>query len=145
MHHLLSAILATPGPISPITNAPEHLTWLGPTIAAGALILVAFIQAVSAVWKRRVDRRDKTADTLASADVAIQPKITDGWEEVRAARQEATKYYNLYRAFENIFFIAIAALRHLVRSTRDAHPNTVFDKDITDALTIVPPDTAGIK
>ena len=149
MFRLLSILLPmatpAPGPISPVTNAPDNLTWLGPAIAAAALILVAVIQAISAVWKRRVDKRDKTADNLANADIAIQPRITDGWEEVRAARAEATKYYNLYRAFENLYYIVIGALRHLVRSAKDAHPETVFEKDITDALAAVPPDTADIQ
>ena len=82
---------------------------------------------------------------MADAAIAAQPKITDGWEEVRKARLEATNYYNLYRTFENLFYTVFTALRHLARMVRSAHPDHEFDKDIVDALAVVPPGTAEAK
>ena len=108
-------------------------------------VLVAAVGGVSLVWRRRQDRKDNLEDKVADAAIAAQPKITDGWEEVRKARLEATNYYNLYRTFENLFYTVFTALRHLARMVRSAHPDHEFDKDIVDALAVVPPGTAEAK
>lgn len=118
-----------------------NLDWLGPAVTAIGGVLIAAIGGVSLVWRRRQDRKDQVEDRKADAVIAVQPKVTDGWEEVRKARAEATTYYNLYRAFENLYYIVADALRKLARSVRDAHPEEVFDKDVVDALALKPPET----
>lgn len=132
--------LLTPAPV----NAPD-LSWLGPAIAAGGGAIVGIIGLVSVLLGRRQDRKNQHAASQDAAEIAVTPKITDGWEEVRQARQEASQYYLLYRTFENLFYTVFSALRHLVRSIRDAHPEQQFDQDVTDALAIVPPDTTDVK
>lgn len=133
--------LLTPSP----ANVPPDLSWLGPTIAAAGGSLVGLIALISVLLGKRADRKNAAAAAVEQKDIAVTPKITDGWEEVRKARSEATQYYNLYRAFENLFYTAISALRHLVRSIRDAHPEQQFDQEVKDALAIVPPDTSDVK
>jgi len=141
MFHLLYALLA---PDDVVTNAPD-MGWLGPVVTAIASVLVATIGGVSLAWRRRQDRRETLEDKAADAATAAQPKVTDGWEEVRRARQEASNYYNLYRAFENLYYIVLGALRHLARTVRLEHPDQKFDQDIVDALAAVPPDTTTVK
>lgn len=147
MHNFLSIIVIaftvteTPSPISPITNAPTGLEWLGPAVSVIGGVMVALIGGISLIWRRRQDRKEAIADKQADTESAIRPKVTDGWEEVRAARLETSMYYNLYRTFENLFYTVFSALRHLARVTRDTNPETVFEKDITDALAVVPPET----
>ena len=115
--------------------------YLGPILATIGVVIVALIQGVSVVWRRRQDRRDAKEDKTEDAVLAVQPKVIDGWEEVRKARAEATTYYNLYRTFENLFYLVQGALRHLVRSVRDAHPDQEFAPDVVEALAAQPPDT----
>lgn len=116
------------------------LDWLGPVVTAGGGIVVAMVGGASLVWRRSQDRKDHTQDKHFDAEIATQPKITDGWEEVRRARAEATTYYNLYRAFEHLYYTVASALRKLVRKVRDHHPQEQFDKDVVDALALKPPE-----
>lgn len=139
----LAALLpdATPVP-NPINANPPDLSWLGPTIGACGVVIVSLIGVLSLIIGKRQDRKNAKAAALDSAELGAAPKVTDGWEEVRLARADATKYYNLYRAFENIYYTVASALRHLGRSIHETHPDMVFEKDVTDALAIVPPDTS---
>lgn len=138
---MFDLFLLTPTP----TPVPTDLSWLGPVIAVAGASVVAVISLVSLLLGKRADRRNAKAAAVDQAEIAVTPKITDGWEEVRQARMEASQYYNLYRTFENLFYTVFSALRHLVRSIRDAHPEQQFDQDVTDALAIVPPDTTDVK
>ena len=124
---------------------PVNLDWLGPTITSIGAFIVALIGGISLAWRRRQDRQDSQSDRVTDAELASQPKVTDGWDEVRAARLEASNYYNLYRTFENLFYTVFSALRHVTRSVRDAHPTEEFAKDVLDALAIVPPDATDMK
>ena len=121
-----------------------NLDWLGPVVSGVSAVLVGIVGAASLVWRRRQDRRDASEDRSADAAIAVQPTVSDGWDEVRQARKEATSYYNLYRAFENLYYIAFGALRHLARKTRDAHPDVEFEADIIEALATTPPDTTNV-
>lgn len=113
-----------------------NLDWLGPTVTSVGAVIVATIGAVSILRRRRLDRQDK-AD-----DVALEkaPSETDGWAEVRAARAEASRYYRLYRVFEDLYYIAHSALRHLVRNVHDAHPDQTLGDDVVKALAARPPE-----
>ena len=124
---------------------PLNLDWLGPAITSIGAFIVAAIGGISLVWRRRQDRQEEQADRITDAELASQPKVTDGWDEVRAARLEASNYYNLYRTFENLFYTVFSALRHVTRSVRDAHPEEELPKDVLDALAIVPPDATDMK
>ena len=142
MHHLIALVSMMAE--FPASNAPD-MAWLGPVVTVLGGVLVAAVGGVSLVWRRRQDHKDALEDKAVDAKIAIQPKITDGWEEVRAARLEASKYYNLYRTFENLFYTVFTALRHLARAVRTAHPDHQFDQDIVEALAVVPPGTAEVK
>lgn len=135
---LMFAISADPTPYVP-AFAP-NLDWLGPVAGALGAIVVALIGGISIVWRRRQDKKDLAEDRISDS----APKITDGWEEVRAARQEASRYYSLYRTFENLYYTAFSALRHLARKNRDTRPDEAFDQDVIDALATDPPDTSEI-
>ena len=137
MLHLLSNLPLT----DPADSGGPDLSWLGPAVLATGSVLVALIGILSLIIKSRQDRKAAKSAAEDQAEIAVQPKVTDGWEEVRAARLEATKYYNLYRAFEDLYYVVSSALRHLARNVRDAHPEQVFDKDIAEALAVVPPET----
>ena len=124
---------------------PLNLDWLGPTISAIGAFIVAVIGSISLIWRRRQDRQEALTDRVTDSELAAQPKVTDGWDEVRAARLEASNYYNLYRTFENLFYTVFSALRHVTRTVRDAHPDEELPKDVLDALAIVPPDATDMK
>lgn len=124
------------------TSTPPDMSWLGPTVATIGSLIIAIVGFISIIIGKRQDRKNSKADSMEAAGIAIAPKVTDGWDEVRAARAEATKYYNLYRAFENVYYIASTALRHLARSVRETHPEMTFDQDIADALATDAPDTS---
>ena len=141
MNHLIVWLGSTPAPSPVTTNPPDNLAWLSPTISAGAVVLVGLFVLFSNLWQRRQNRKDQVADKSVDAAIAVQPKITDGWEEVRLARQEASDYYKLYRTFEGLYYTVMSALRHLARVFRAKDPDAKFDQDIVDALAIVPPDT----
>ena len=135
LNYLLSAIAE----VDPAT--PPDIGWLGPVATAGGGVIVAMIGGASIVWRRRQDRRDAVDDRHLDAEIAVQPRVTDGWEEVRKARAEATTYYNLYRAFEHLYYTCASALRKLARRVRDHHPEEEFDADIVAALALKPPET----
>jgi hypothetical protein len=117
------------------------LTWLGVVVTAVGSLLVAVVGAISLVWRRRQDRKDQVEDKVTDAAIAVQPKVIDGWEEVRKARAEATRYYNLYRVFEELYYTVASAFRKLAKSVRDRHPDEEFDKDVVEALALKPPET----
>lgn len=131
---------STPVP-NPINSNPPDLSWLGPSITSAGVVIVGLFVLFSNLWQRRQNRKDAVVDRHEDASLSVQPKITDGWEEVRKARDEASQYYNLYRTFENLFYVSFGALRHLARTFRDKNPDETLDKDVVDALAIVPPDT----
>lgn len=134
----LTHLLTNPTPVpNPINENPPDLSWLGPTIAAGGGVIVGLIALISVLWSNRQKHKEAMVEKTADS----QPTITDGWEEVRRARDEASEYYKLYRIFENLFYTVMSALRHLARVFRASQPDAVLDKDIVDALAIVPPDT----
>lgn len=139
MFHLFAIL-----PVAPSADTVD-LSWLGPAVTAIGTVMVATVGGISLVWRRRQDRKDAMQDKTVDAEIAAQPKITDGWEEVRKARLEASNYYNLYRVFENLYYTTQSALRQLARMVRTAHPQQELDQDVVDALAIVPPDTTSSK
>lgn len=140
MYHLYHVFIAAP----PLQGAPD-MSWLGPVVTAASAVIVAAVSGVSLAWRRRQDHKDALEDKSVDAGIAAQPKITDGWEEVRKARLEATNYYNLYRVFENLFYTVFTALRRLARTVREEHPDQEFDQSIVDALAVVPPGATEAK
>lgn len=117
--------------------AGGDLEWLGGAVTAIGGVLVAVIGGVALVWRRRQDRKDSVADTKAEKT----PTQKDGWAEVREARAEATRYYKLYRVFEDLYYAVASALRALARKVHEAHPEEPLDKHVTDAIAMKPPDT----
>lgn len=127
-----------------VDGAPD-LTWVGPVVTGIATVLVAVVSGFALVVRRRQDRKDALEDKQDDAERELQLKPIDGYEEVRKARAEATTYYNLYRAFEDLYYTVASALRHLARRVRDQHPEQEFEKDIVDALALKPPETSTKK
>lgn len=117
-------------------TAPQDLSYLGPLVAAIGAVLVALVSGLAVVWRQHQDRKDVVVDR----DLEKLPTEVDGWTEVRAARAEATRYYNLYRVFEDLYYTVSSALRHLARLVHDNHPDEQFSKDVTDALAVKPPN-----
>ncbi|MEO5921706.1 MAG: hypothetical protein ABIQ01_11260 [Pseudolysinimonas sp.] len=120
--------------LSRLATEPDSLAWLGPVVLTSGSIIVALLGTIGLIWRRRQDRHDAVADQKVSK----QASESDEWDEVRVARAEATKYYNLYVFFRNLFYDVQAALKHLVRKLRDAHPDMELDQDAVDALALKP-------
>lgn len=125
----------------PNDGIPLNLDWIGPTVTAIGTVLVALVGGASLFWRRKQDAQIARQDKATDAVIAVQPTVTDGWEEVRQARMEASSYYNLYRAFENLFYSAFGALRFLARKVHDENPAEPFDQIVLDGLALIPPDT----
>jgi hypothetical protein len=124
------------GPVVAAAGGTLNLDWLGPVVTTAGVVIVGAITGVSAIIRRRQDRQESLEDKI----IDKEPSEKDGWAEVREARAEATKYYKLYRAFEDMYYAVASALRHLARSVHDAHPEKALGKDVVDALAIKPPD-----
>jgi hypothetical protein len=120
-----------------VTPASEpDLDWLGPFATLVGGVLVALIGGISAVWRRKQDKKDKRDE----ANEAAQPRVVDGWEEIREARTETTTYYKLMTIYRDMHHQTQAALRSLVRSIRKAHPDQEFEQDVIDALELRAPE-----
>lgn len=115
---------------------PPNLDWLGPIATAIGAVLVSAVGGISLVWRRRQDRKESIEDKVLDA----QPSVTDGWKEVNIARTEATRYYRLYRLFEDMFYTVHAALRALARKVHEHHPDEPLHEDVVKALALRPPD-----
>jgi len=124
-------------------ESQPSLDWLGPAVTGAAGVLIALIGTISLFWRRRQDRDQSQSDRTVDAENAAQPRVVDEWQEVRNARAEATTYYNLYRVYENLYHVAIAALRNLTRRVRTDHregEDFEFGDDVAVALAMEPPE-----
>ena len=126
-------------PVLAETAGTVNLDWLGPVVTTAGVVIVGAITGISAVVRRRQEREE----TLETKEIEKEPTLKDGWEEVREARAEATKYYNLYRVFEDLYYAAVSALRRLARKVHEAHPDEVLDTDVVDILAVKPPGRDG--
>lgn len=132
----MDAILALLPAIRFAAGDPPNLDWLGPVVTAIGGVLVAAVGGISLVWRRRQDRRESVEDK----ELDRAPKEVDAYEEMRLARAEASRYYRLFRTFEDLFYSAHAALRFLARRVHDAHPEQELDKNVVEALALRPPE-----
>jgi hypothetical protein len=131
-------------PLLPAAVDPDalpDLSWLSPAIGGAALVIVAAVNGVAALVRRRQDRQD----ALVDKSIEKQPTEKDEWSEVRAAREEASRYYNLMRWFESAYYTMHTALQHLARMIHDKHPDIELGKEVTDALALRPPEDPGAK
>lgn len=119
-----------------MTDVVPNFEWLGPTVTAIGAVIVAAIGGASVIWRRRQDARDKSEEQ-AAAKIHTEK---DGWEEIREAHSEATRYYKLYRTFEDLFYSVHSALRHLARTHHEAHPERELPQNVIDALSLRPPE-----
>lgn len=104
------------------------LSWLGPTATAAGGVIVATIAGASLLFRRRTAAKEKAT-----------PSPKDEWSETRAARIEASKYYSLYRTFEDLFYAVHSALRTLAKASHDAHPDQPLPDEVLKALALRPP------
>lgn len=104
------------------------LSWLGPTASAAGGVIVASIAGASMLWRRRTAAKEKAT-----------PSPKDEWSETRSARAEASKYYSLYRTFEDLFYAVHSALRTMAKASHDAHPDQVIPDEVVKALALRPP------
>jgi hypothetical protein len=112
---------------------------LAPIATGIASVVVAGLGATGLVIRRRQDARDaKEARQSASK---INEK--DGYDEVRLARAEASHYYSLFREFQEVYFVTLTALRHLVRRIHDRDPNFDLPPEIVEALELKVPEDDG--
>lgn len=119
-------------------DPPEYpnLEWLVPALGIGGSIVVALIGAASLIWRRRQDRKDTLDDKLTDK----APDVTDGWAEVRQARAEASRYYRLFRVFEELYYSVASALRFLSRKWHERLPEEPLDPEVVKALELRPPE-----
>lgn len=119
-----------------VMAAVDNLSWLAPTLLLVGTVIVALIQGVAIIVRRRGDRREQLEDqkSLRSATES------QDWDEVRSARAEATRYYTLYTAFRDRFDIVQSALRHMLRLIQATHPEMELPPDVTSASQLTGPD-----
>lgn len=96
--------------------------WIAPLVT-GILLLVTSI--VAGLIKLRNDRTNAVENRAPSANQA--------WNETDRARERM-------HAFEDLFYAARAALKHLMRSVKDNHPEYEFTPDVVAAAKLEPPD-----
>lgn len=116
-----------------VGGSPD-LTWLGLTVGAISTFLVAVVGTIGLVWRRRQDH----TDAVQAQESSKQMSESEQDSALIQAREQATKYYNLYTFFRGLFYDVQQALRHLVRKLRDAHPDMNLDQDVVDALALKP-------
>jgi uncharacterized protein HemX len=109
-------------------------TLLGIVVSAITTMVVAGLGAAGLAWRRRQDREAQKEDQVVSKQLSEKEEI----DVLTQARNEATKYYNLYTFFRGLFYDVQQALRHLVRKLRDETPDMELDQDVVDALALRP-------
>lgn len=119
----------------------QNLSWLGPTLLFLGGVIVAAINGAAVVWRRRQDKKDVVANTVAGKQMSEVEEA----DEVRKARAEATRFYNYYVTFRSLFYQVQEALRHLVRRLGNAHPDMELGADVVDALALKGPDADTTK
>lgn len=118
------------------TNAEGDTSWIAPAFVFAGVVIVAIVNGVASIWRRRQDKKLDTDGTRANKAATEK----DSWEETRLARAEATHYYNLYRLFEEMFYAVRNALRALANTIHVHHPEEELDKEIIAALELKPPE-----
>lgn len=96
--------------------------WIAP-VAAGVLALATAITGGLIAIR----------NTRSGAVENRAPSTTQAWSETNRAR--ARMY-----AFEDLFWTVLAALKHLHRDVKSAHPDFVISDDVAEALEIKPPE-----
>jgi hypothetical protein len=109
---------------------------LAPIATGIASVIVAALGATGLIIRRRQDARDAKSAAKTSKEITEK----DGYAEVRLARAEASRYYTLYREFQEVYFVTMTALRHLVRKLHESDPEFDLPQEIVDALELKAPD-----
>ncbi len=109
--------------------------YLTPIIGLLGTVIVAALTTLGVVYRRRQDAQDKRADLEASKGLTDKEEMT----EIDRARLQVLRYFDLYLAMKIAFETVQSALRHLVRSIRENHPEHEFDQEVVDALALKSP------
>lgn len=96
--------------------------WIAPTITGGLLLITGVIAGLIGIRNTRTNAVENRAPTANQA-----------WNETDRAR---TRMHE----FEDRFWTVLSALKHLVRSVKQEHPDFVLTDDVVVALKIDPPD-----
>lgn len=96
--------------------------WIAPTIAGVIAVLTAGIAGIISIRNTRAGAVENRAPTANQA-----------WNETDRARERM-------HAFEDLFYAARAALKHLMRSVKEAHPDHEFTPDVVAASKLEAPD-----
>lgn len=96
--------------------------WIAPTITGSLLLATGVIAGLITYRNNRTGAVENRA-----------PSATEAWNETDRARARM-------HAFEDRFWAVLSALKHLVRSVKQQHPDHVFTEDVIEALKIEPPE-----
>jgi hypothetical protein len=96
--------------------------WIAPTIAGIIALATALTAGLISIRNTRTGAVENRA-----------PSANQAWNETDRARARM-------HAFEDRFWTVLAALKHLVRSLKQEHPNFVLTEDVVKALEIEPPE-----
>lgn len=96
--------------------------WIAPTTAG----VIALATAVTAGLIGLRNTRTGAVENRA-------PSANQAWNETDRARERM-------HAFEDLFYAARAALKHLMRTVKEAHPEHEFTADVTAASKLEPPE-----
>ncbi len=95
--------------------------WIAPTISGALLLATGVIAGLISLRNTRTGAVENRA-----------PSANQAWNETDRARAR------MHEA-EDLFWTVLAALKHLVRSVKQQHPEFEFTDDVTEALELQPP------
>lgn len=96
--------------------------WIAPTISGALLLATGIIAGLISLRNTRTGAVENRA-----------PSANQAWNETDRARERM-------HAFEDLFYAARSALKHLMRTVKDKHPDYEFTPDVTAAALLEPPD-----
>lgn len=96
--------------------------WIAPLIAG----ILALVTGVTGALIGLRNTRTNAVENRA-------PSANQAWNETDRARERM-------HAFEDLFYAVRAALKHLIRTVRERHPDFEFPPDVDAAVALEPPD-----
>lgn len=101
--------------------------WIAPTISGSLLLATGVIAGLITYRNNRTGAVENRA-----------PSTTQAWNETDRARERM-------HMFEDLFYAARAALKHLVRAVKERHPEFEFPDDVTAATQLEAPEEDAVK
>lgn len=96
--------------------------WIAPIIAGSLALITTVTAALIGIRNTRTNAVESRA-----------PSANQAWNETDRARARMHQ-------FEDLFWMVLAALKHLARIVRQQHPEYEFTPDVVEALKAEPPE-----